>query len=233
MILDCLLKSIFTYFCFDEKIKVNTVCWLWFWKVFQIKSFGDIQEKDWLTKLKAQILEAQAIWKTEDYYIVLCTDAIYHKDKLRNAISDIEKLSNNKIHIIEPTQALSFYNFNDIDMFSIIYNFFHQNDSGLEKAKSCIASLSLKERKFLIDIIVNQFSSNDKGISLQEYDIPTDMDLCSFNNSRYYNLDEDNFTISYSYTENWDLTLFIVEIITKFRLHGNELKDFLLNQLCE
>ena len=33
---------------------------------FQIKSYDDIKKKDWLSKLKAQLYEAQGIWKTDD-----------------------------------------------------------------------------------------------------------------------------------------------------------------------
>ena len=194
---------------------------------FQIKSYDDIQNKDWLKTLKAQLFEAQGIWKTEDLYIVFCTDSIKHKDKLRNAISEIQKSSDCKIHIVEPEKALTFYNFTSIDIFTIIYAFYHSNDSRLEKAKNCLEGIAYDEKKFLINLIVHQFINHEAPISLEHLQIPENMDICSFYGSQFYNYDSDSDSISYSYENNWDLTSFVVEIKTNFEFNDSQLQQFL------
>lgn len=194
---------------------------------FQIKSYDDIKNKDWLKTLKAQLFEAQGIWKTEDLYIVFCTDSIEHKDKLRNAISEIQKSSDCQIHIVEPEKALTFYNFTSIDIFSIIYDFYHSNDSSKEKAKKCIERLDVEEKEFLINLIVHQFINHEEPISLEEFSIPDNMDNFSFYGSQFYNYNSDSNSISYSYENNWDLTNFVVETQTKFDFTDSQLKAFL------
>ena len=194
---------------------------------FQIKSYDDLKDKNWLKNLKAQLFEAQGIWKTEDLYVVLCTDAIEHKDKLRNAIAEIEKSSNCKIHIVQPENALTFYNYNSMDIFLNIYDFFHENDSSLQKARQCVQSLNKKELKFLIHVIVKQFINHEKGISLDDTGIPE----IDFTTSSFYNYDDYNYSISYSYENHWELTNFVVEIRTHSNLNDCELEDFLMKEL--
>ena len=200
---------------------------------FQIKSYDDMKLKGWLQTLKAQLLEAQGIWKTEDLYVVFCTDAIKHKNKLRMAISDIEKISDCKIHIVEPQKALTFYNFNYVDILLHIYYFFHQNDSHLKSAKTCIENLSNKEMEFLVTVIVRQFINNEKEISLDHLDIPDSIDFLSLLHSTLYNYDEDTNSISYRYENNWDLTYFAVEAKTCFDLEDDELEEFLIKSLID
>ena len=119
---------------------------------FQIKSYDDIKKKDWLSKLKAQLYEAQGIWKTDDLYVVLCTDVIEHKDtlgdnyKLRIARSEIQKKSDCNIHIVEPENALTFYKFTSVDIFSTIYDFYHKSDSRLKRARDSLKDLSTEEK---------------------------------------------------------------------------------------
>lgn len=199
---------------------------------FQIKSYDDINCNDWLKTLKAQMFEAQGIWKTDDLYIVFCTDTIKHKDKLRNAISEIEKSSDCKIHIVEPEKALTFYKFNSIDIFSIIYDFYHENDSLLKKAKATFYGLSTEEKELLISIIVRQFLNNEKPIPLSEIDcIPDNMDIFSFSGSSLYDFDTDTLSIAYRYENNWDLTSFVAEIKANFSLSDFQMEDFLQKTL--
>ncbi|MDE7292106.1 MAG: hypothetical protein K2N58_08690 [Treponemataceae bacterium] len=194
---------------------------------FQIKSYDDIQDKNWHKTLKSQLFEAQGIWQLDDLYVVFCTDAIEHENKLRNSICEIQKYSAGKIHVIEPEEALTFYNFNSIDIISIIYKFYHKFDSQLEKAKKCLKWLSNKEKEILIHIIVYQFLNNE-SIYLQDLDdIPDSMDICSFSDSSLYNYDDDTNSISYCYENNWDLTNFVIEIKANFNLTDLQIEDFL------
>lgn len=195
---------------------------------FQIKSYDDIKKKDWLSKLKAQLYEAQGIWKTDDLYVVLCTDVIEHKDKLRIARSEIQKKSDCDIHIVEPENALTFYKFTSVDIFSTIYDFYHKSDSRLKRTRDSLKNLSTEEKEILISVIVRQFLGNEKPVSLSDIDCITEnMDICYFSDSSLYEFDNDTYSLSFSYENNWDLTCFIAEIKASFDLRDSQIETFL------
>lgn len=214
---DVLLK----YLLNDEKYRIG----------FQIKSYHDIKEKNWQTILESQLFKACGKWKIDDLYVVFCTDSIEHKDKLRNGIAEIEKSSDCEIHIVEPENALTFYNFNSVDIFSTIYNFFHKNDSRLQRARKCIEGIDSDEKKFLIQLIIKQFVHNDETISLSGLEKPNCLDLVSLMGSPFYDFDIDTDLISYSYENNWDLTSFVIEAKTNFDFSDSQLKAFLFKCL--
>lgn len=198
---------------------------------FQIKSYDDIKNKEWLSKLKAQLFEEQQIWKTEDFYIVFCTDSKEHKDKLRNAIAEIQKYSGCKIHIIKPEEALSFYNFNYIEILSCVYQFFHKSDSFLEKVKNSISSYSKRDLFTLIEVIVYQFFNNEDNISIDELSNPSE-DICDpFSSCDLISYDFDSEKLKYIYSNNWLLTNYVSEIKANFNLDDSEYITFLNNQL--
>ncbi len=192
---------------------------------FQIKSYDDITKKNWLQNLKAQMFEAQGIWKTDDLYIVFCTDAIEHKDELRIAIAEIQKSSD--VHIVEPEKALTFFKFNSIDIFTIIYNFYHANDSLLKKARNSLGHLNSDEKEFLINLIVRQFINNEPPIPLEELELPECMDLFALNGSQFFTFIRDTWSLSYCYENNWDLTSFVAEIKANFSLSDSHMEEFL------
>lgn len=117
----------------------------------QIKSYNDIKEKDWLTKLKAQILEATSAWDLTDYYIVFCTDNDEHKNKLRNASADIIRLSKNIVHVVEPEKALSFFRKNALDIVVQVTDHHRRTDPSIDRAKRSLDGYNIHESAVIIE----------------------------------------------------------------------------------
>ena len=90
-----------------------------------------------------------------------------------------------------------------------------------------------KEKELLINLIVHQFINHEDPISLEDLEIPNNMDICSFYGSQFYNYNSDSNSISYSYENNWDLTNFVVEVKAKFEFNNSQLEAFLFKCLIE
>ena len=74
---------------------------------FQVKSFDDLEKDQYLKLLKSQHFESHtAISELRKYFIVLCTDASVHKNKIRS-IEAAFKLAENS-EVIEPSFAHAF-----------------------------------------------------------------------------------------------------------------------------
>lgn len=119
----------------------------------QIKSYDDLNNKEFLSKLKAQMFEASS-WNVKDLYIILCTDDSIHRDRIRNTIADIKK-SDSKIHIVEPNKAINFYNLNDVDIFIHILNYYRSDELIYNNAKNGLKEFSLAESAVIIDTYCN------------------------------------------------------------------------------
>lgn len=74
---------------------------------FQVKSYSDLSEKGWLTKLKAQVVDATNYVTMEDFYIIVCTVATEHISKLRDLQAELSKTEST--HIVRPEYCLNFY----------------------------------------------------------------------------------------------------------------------------
>lgn len=85
---------------------------------FQVKSFDDIKANDWQSKLKAQMFEAQAYHSHSmvDFYILFCSDAVQHRDKIRNAMADLTANAQFNCFPISPTMVLHFLNLGDAEI---------------------------------------------------------------------------------------------------------------------
>lgn len=195
----------------------------------QIKSYDDMKNKDWLSKLKAQLFEEQKIWETDDLYIVFCTDSNKHKDKTRNAIAEIQKYSDCKIHIVKPEEAIAFYKFDTISILSKIYDFFHKNDNMLMKARHAFNRFTNEDVKTIIEVIVYQFLNNNESIGIDNITNESCNLLDPFSPANM--IDFDTQTLKYRYNDNWNLTNYVVEIKTKFNLKDSDLISFLYERL--
>ncbi|MBW3169410.1 hypothetical protein [Qipengyuania flava] len=79
----------------------------------QIKSFDDIEnwrtkkDKEFLTRLKAQIAAATQKLRLDAYWILLCTDAVAHAEQIRLISSEL--LQYDDVRIVEPVHALALF----------------------------------------------------------------------------------------------------------------------------
>jgi hypothetical protein len=74
---------------------------------FQAKSYGDLSKPDYMEKLKAQAFDSiNKVHGLSYYYILLCTDAEEHANKIQNINATFR--STEKTKIIEPRLAYTF-----------------------------------------------------------------------------------------------------------------------------
>lgn len=141
------------------------------------------------------------------------------------------KYSNCKINIVKPEEALAFYRFDSISILSIIYDFFHKNDSMLIKAKNAFNELTNKDIYVIIKIIVLQFLNNEESIDISNVPEINENLLDPFSTWNMIDFNIDTQTVKYRYDDNWNLTNYVVEIKTKFVLRNDDLIRFLYEQL--
>ncbi|WP_294113795.1 hypothetical protein [uncultured Fibrobacter sp.] len=214
----------------------------------QIKSYDDIKAKDWLVKLKAQLLEQQGIWQTDDLYIALCTDSSTHKDKIRNGISEIQKITKQNVHILTPEESIRFYEMTQFDILQYVYFLLHKNDSLYKKAVQIVQNINNISLAALIDVIVEQFIERKEYYSVHDMFRSTLIDeYCEneqigeweivvfdvLNDENFiHRIDEYGDAIEYIYDNHWPLTNFVVEIKSRYDLDRETLKKFMFKQLC-
>ncbi|SRR5258706_4577509 len=124
----------------------------------QIKSYDDLKQKDYLRILKAQESESRSRFRDqlERYYIVLCTDAKEHREKIRevkNAFATAEKVS-----VINPTFARTFFSLTRGQIFSAVQAEVRSGDIVFKKAAAIAADLTPTE--FAILLLLTEIGIN-------------------------------------------------------------------------
>ena len=168
----------------------------------QIKSYNDIKEKDWLTKLKAQILEAKGSWNLDDFFIVFCTDAKEHQNKLRNASADIIKFAGEEVHIVEPSKALNFFRLNSLEILIQVQNHYRADDPVTERAKNSLEAFNLLESLIVIEAAVNFLIDSSMDMepeTLFEALLPQSIQ------EKYYNVSNEFFSLEVDEQEKYDV----------------------------
>jgi len=125
----------------------------------QIKSYDDLEEKDWLKTLKAQVTEVISNHRNiEDFYIAFCTDISKHKDKIRNATAELAGI--NKI-ILNPEHSLYFMNLKDYEIGSYLKRKLSDDDPVVIDAKENFDELTLAQAAMVIEV-ASFFMENGK-----------------------------------------------------------------------
>ena len=124
---------------------------------FQVKSFSDINEEHWQTKLKAQMFEAEAYHGhgMDDFYVLFCTDIEQHRDKLRNVTADLAANTKFVCHPISPPKILHFLKLGDAEIGAYIKRRLSEHDYVFTEATDSLEGLSLPEGAMAIEGIVD------------------------------------------------------------------------------
>lgn len=134
---------------------------------FQIKSYTDLKDSDYLRKLKAQYVDSQKRFEFEDYYIILATDEAEREErrKIRSIEADLNSIDN--LTIIEPSKFLFFWQLKSAQIGAIIKSYIDQGDLLIQSALMTVTGL-FKPQYCLIFSILDL--SIKKGFSTVEYD---------------------------------------------------------------
>jgi hypothetical protein len=126
---------------------------------FQVKSYDDLKDKRYLQTLKAQESDTRGRFRDQlaCYYIVLCTDAKEHKEKIReinNAFVGREKLT-----VIGPRFARTFLALTRVQIFASVQNEMRSGDVVFRKAANIASQLTPTE--FAVLLLLTEESLKD------------------------------------------------------------------------
>lgn len=128
----------------------------------QLKSFKDLEKKDYLQTIKSQLFEAYSQRNVSFMYLVLCTDEKKHKDKIRYINSDAIGIKGMKVYVIQPRQALGFYNASELELYARTKRQLMPNDELIHLSDKLFNRLSIYEASILIEAVVQYISNSTK-----------------------------------------------------------------------
>jgi hypothetical protein len=218
----------------------------------QIKSYDDIKNADWLSKLKAQMFDANT-WRAKDVYIVFCTDSIEYKKKIRNATAELLKGHNRELAIINPNEALGFYKLSKLNLYLSIYSYFHKNDPVNKLLKRKFCKYNNFEIAVIIEIAVEYLVNNDPYLTQEivygsKFIENTKNEVLErYNDNELPNQEEElllkswdmlndlsfvnDDCIKYNADFSWEFTGLICEIMSKNNIDCDKLKEYIYKLL--
>jgi len=119
---------------------------------FQIKSYTDLRDSDYLRKIKAQYIDSQKTFDFVDYYLILATNEIEERKKLRLIKADLNPIPN--LTIIDPSQFLFFWQLKIAQIGAIVKRFADEEDLLIQKTLELVAGL-FKTQYYLIFFILD------------------------------------------------------------------------------
>lgn len=120
---------------------------------FQIKSFDDLNSKNYLRELKAQRFEAQTEYGKllEHYYILVCTDKLVHENRIRQIKKTFGSLGD--VTVIDPTYTWTFIHLNPLRINAIVDSILREDDFVYKKARKMVEGFTPTEISILLSIV--------------------------------------------------------------------------------
>lgn len=120
---------------------------------FQVKSFDDLAKADYLRSVKAQHDDAyRKVSGLSYYFVLLCTDATLHKDKIRQIESEYR--SDSSTEIVEPQYAYTFLHHPKTRVEALIKRVFEAEDLVFKRALETLDQTSPTARALAIFLTV-------------------------------------------------------------------------------
>jgi len=134
---------------------------------FQIKSYDDLETKKYLKDLKAQCFESMSAFGDllDQYYILICTDSIAHKNKIRQIKSAFANAENTTI--IDPTYAYTFLRLNALRISSVVSAILRDEDLVYEEAVKTIIEFTPTEIAGFLAIVYDSIVSRNSIINFE------------------------------------------------------------------
>ena len=111
----------------------------------QLKSYKELEDEhkgrpSLFQVLKSQCLEAISNLGVDEWVLVLCTDEVEHLNLVRAICSEFKSVE--KVTVIEPRQALAFYELKPLELASRVSTLLCAEDFVLKKARDEVSHLS-------------------------------------------------------------------------------------------
>jgi hypothetical protein len=142
---------------------------------FQVKSYDDLRKKNYMQELKAQRDDSfRKVLGLSYYFLVLCTDGVEHKNKIRNIAAEFR--SAEKTEVIEPGYAYTFMHHPQTRIDAFVKRTLEAEDIVFKKALDVIEFSSPSARALAIFIAV-QFAtgktSTDQNLITTDHSLKT------------------------------------------------------------
>lgn len=138
----------------------------WKYLGFQLKSYNDLCEKGWLTKLKAQVYEAKNHVSMEDFYVILCTDSREHLDQLRYVQAEFSK--DETTHIVRPEYSRTFYSLSPQRIGAFLKVHLSDEDGVYLEAFKSMTELTPHQAAIVIELVVCYFLEGISAWPIEE-----------------------------------------------------------------
>ena len=135
---------------------------------FQIKSFNDLNAKNYLRELKAQCLESLSAFgdKLDQYYIILCTNKITHRNKIRQIKNAFASTIN--VTVIDPSYALTFLRLSPLRINSVVSILLRDDDIVYERAIRTLIDFAPTEIAVFLAIVYEALLKRNRTLNLNE-----------------------------------------------------------------
>lgn len=132
----------------------------------QLKSYDDINKKDYLRNLKAQESDARGRFRDQlsRYYILICTDSKEHTGQIRAIKNAFATTAN--VSVVDPTFALTFFRMTAREIFSAVQAEVRGGDIVFKQARRIAADLS--PTQFALMLVLISSALNDRVPTMDE-----------------------------------------------------------------
>ena len=132
----------------------------------QVKSYDDLKERNYLNILKAQLFEVEGEYGAalSHCFVVLCTDAVEHKNQLRNIKKDCSRSAH--ITVVDPAYAWTFLRLSDMRIDALVQVILKEDDAVYREARKSISDLAPLEVAILVSAILRARESGSNQVDL-------------------------------------------------------------------
>jgi hypothetical protein len=134
---------------------------------FQVKSFDDLTKKSYLQELKAQRDDSfRKIIGLEYYFLILCTDAKLHKERVRQIASEFR--SADRTEVVEPGFAYTFLHHPRVRVDALIKRVMETDDLVFSRAMDSLDLSSRSARALAVYITIKMVVTGKSRFSFAE-----------------------------------------------------------------
>lgn len=134
---------------------------------FQVKSFDDLNKKNYMQELKAQRDDSfRKVEGLNQYYIMLCTDSLTHKDKVRKIAAEFRSAT--RTEVIEPVYAITFLRHPKTRIEALVKRLFEADDVVFRSALDLIEFPSPSAKALALYLVIKSIRSGSSCFEVQE-----------------------------------------------------------------
>ena len=134
---------------------------------FQVKSFDDLAKRTYLQELKAQRDDSfRKVFGLQQYYIVLCTDGLAHKGKIRSIAAEFRSAT--QTEVIEPSYALTFFRHPKTRVEALVKRLHEVDDIVFRLALNSVDSFSPSAKALAIYLVIRSIISGGVEFAVRQ-----------------------------------------------------------------